>query len=132
MPSRPYQVRVADVSRARGGGGKRGPLAGLILDRGFVQFSESAEGAVGDAPTTRAYDQLNYVEDGVMWYTVGGERIEVESGQAIYVPAGLVRQAGSKTATKKVEIFGSLRLERWEFAEHQLRHEAPGWRGRPR
>ena len=130
MPLRTHHFVPNTERRPRGGSGKRGELAGLILDRGFVQFSWSDGGAVGDRPAPLPHDQLNFVEEGEMGFNVNGNEHAVGPGQAIYIPAGALRQGRSITRTYKTEVFGSRWLERWEFAEHQLRRESTLWNGR--
>lgn len=122
MPDRVHQFRPDDVAVTRGPG-KRGPLADVVLDRGLIQFSRSSAGAIGDAATARPYDQINAVFEGVMHFTIDGVDYQVGPGQAIYIPPGAVRIAGSVTDTHKIEIFGTRFFERWEFARHQLARE---------
>jgi hypothetical protein len=130
MGAKAYAFEPNAVRRPRGGVGKRGDLAGLALDRGFVQFSWSSGGATGDKPSPLPHDQMNYVEVGEMGFNVNGVEHVVRPGQVIYIPAGASRQGWSITDTYKVEVFGSRWLERWEFADHQLRNESAEWKGR--
>lgn len=126
MPNRPYRFNVAEQRRTRGAG-KRGPLTGVLLDRGFVQHSWGAAGARGDGPFARAWDQVIAIEEGRMGFVIDGEEFELGPGEAIYMPPGADRLAWSITDTRKVEIFGARRWDRWEFANHQLRIDDPDW-----